>query len=68
LRSHVKENFDADCVLEDGTEDGMFTEGEWRGRERGCCSVVAGQTEALDDMWVEAEEFIELSDERLLIR
>jgi hypothetical protein len=63
FRLHVERAFDADCVLEDGTEEGIFTEGEWTGRD-GLIDFVMGQTEALDDMWVEAEEYIEVSDMR----
>lgn len=62
---HAETAFDPDIVLEDGSESGTFTEGEWRGVD-GLVGFIGGQTDVLEDMWVRPEEFIEVGD-RLVV-
>jgi ketosteroid isomerase-like protein len=54
-----------DLVVDPG-EAGLFTEGEWRGREQ-LIKFVKGPTEALDDMWVTPAEFIDVDDETVVV-
>ena len=64
-RRHVEGAFDPDVVLEAGTT--AFTEGEWRGHD-GVVRFVANQMEVLDDMWLRAEEFIDIRDDCLVVQ
>jgi hypothetical protein len=63
-RRHVERSFDREVVLELGR--GAFTEGEWRGVE-GAIGFVGNQMEVLEGMWIEADEFIDVDDERLVV-
>jgi ketosteroid isomerase-like protein len=62
----VQAYFDPDIVLETGGAD-AFTEGSWHGRD-GAIEFVANQMEVLEGMWITADEFIEASDDRLIVR
>jgi len=61
---HVEKSFDADVVLLAPKE--AFTEGEWQGRE-GAVGFVANQMDVLEDMWLRADDFIDVDDDRLLV-
>ena len=63
-RTHVEKTFDSEVVLEGGTE--AFTEGEWRGHE-GVISFVANQMEVLEEMWLRADDYIDVGDELLIV-
>jgi uncharacterized protein YuzE len=63
-RRHVERAFEPDVVLETGTA--TFTEGEWHGHE-GVVGFVANQMEVLTGMWMRADEFIELDEDRFVV-
>jgi hypothetical protein len=64
-RRHVERTFDPDVLLE-GAPSEAFTEGEWRGHE-GVVGFVANQMEVLEGMWLRGEEYIDVSDELLIV-
>ena len=64
-RQHVEEAFDPEIVLE-AAPTGAFTEGEWSGHE-GVVGFVANQMEVLEDMWLRADDYIEVDDECLIV-
>jgi ketosteroid isomerase-like protein len=61
---HVETKFDPEIVLETGA--GAFTEGEWRGHA-GAVKYIASAMEVLDNMWLRADEIIDVDDELLVI-
>jgi ketosteroid isomerase-like protein len=63
-RRHVERAFDPEVVLELG--QGVFTEGEWRGLD-GAIGFVENQMEVLEDMWLRADEVIDVDDECLVV-
>lgn len=60
----VEASFEADVVLE--PRGGAFTDGVWKGHE-GAVQFVANAMGVLDDMWIRADEIIDVSDERLIV-
>lgn len=60
---HVEEAFEADAVLE--ASGSAFTEGEWRGHA-GAVQFVANPMDVLENMWIRADEVIDI-DDRLLV-
>ena len=63
-RKHVEEVFDAEVVLE--SETGAFTEGRWHGHD-GATAFVANQMEVLEGMWLRIDEYLEASDNCLIV-
>lgn len=63
-RRQVEEVADPEIALE--TDGGAFTEGEWRGKE-GAVRFVANQMEVLEGMWVEADEILDVGEDRVLV-
>ena len=61
---HVERAFEPDVVLESSTD--VFTEGDWRGHQ-GVIDFVANQMDVLVDMWMEADEFIDVNDKCLVV-
>ncbi len=64
-RRYVEKTFDPEVVLEAGGQ-AAFTEGEWRGHE-GAVGFVANQMEVLEDMWLRADEYIDVDDDCLVV-
>ena len=64
-RRHVERTFDPEVVL-DAAPTGAFTEGEWSGHE-GVVGSVADQMEVLEDMWLRADDYIDVDDECLIV-
>jgi ketosteroid isomerase-like protein len=63
-RAQVEMACDPEVVLEAGTE--AFTEGKWRGHE-GAVGFVANQMEVLEEMWLRANEYIDVDDDWLIV-
>jgi len=63
-RKQVEQAFDAEVVLEAGTE--AFTEGEWRGHE-GAVGFVGNQMEVLEGMWLRVDEYIDVDEHWLIV-
>jgi ketosteroid isomerase-like protein len=63
-RRHVEEVFDPEVVLE--SETGAFTEGRWQGHD-GAIAFVANQMEVLEEMWLRIDEYLEASEECLIV-
>ena len=61
---HVEVAFDPEIVLEMGS--GAFTEGEWRGHQ-GLVQYLASAMDVLEDMWIRADDVIDVSDELLVV-
>jgi ketosteroid isomerase-like protein len=61
---YVEATFDPEIVLEMGS--GAFTEGEWRGHA-GLVQYLASAMDVLDDMWIRADNVIDVSDELLVV-
>ncbi len=64
-RRHVERTFDPEVVLE-AAPTWAFTEGEWSGHE-GVVGFVANQMEVLEDMWLRADDYIDVDDECLIV-
>ena len=62
LTTHIANTIDPDCVL---VASDVTFQGEWYGRE-GVVEFIADQMDALDDLWVQPEEYIDL-DDRLIV-
>jgi ketosteroid isomerase-like protein len=62
LTTHIANTIDPDCVL---VASDVTFQGEWYGRE-GMVEFIADQMDALDDLWVQPEEYIAL-DDRLIV-
>ena len=60
---HVEVTFEADAVLE--ASDSAFTEGEWRGHT-GATRFVANPMDVLDNMWIRADEIIDVDDHQVI--
>jgi ketosteroid isomerase-like protein len=60
----VEKAFDPEVMLEAGGE--AFTEGEWRGHE-GAVGFVANQMDALEGMWLRADEYIDVDEDCLVV-
>jgi ketosteroid isomerase-like protein len=65
LRQIMEETCAPDCTLEAGSSD-VFTEGEWSGID-GLLSILTGQMEALEDVWVSPEDFVDVGDDRFVV-
>jgi ketosteroid isomerase-like protein len=65
LRQIMEETCAPDCKLEAGSGD-VFTEGEWSGID-GLLSILTGQMEALEEVWVSPEDFVDAGDGRLVV-
>jgi ketosteroid isomerase-like protein len=63
-RRHVEAAFDADVALDAAAD--VFTEGRWRGHE-GAVAFVANQMGVLENMWLRADEYIDVDDECLVL-
>ena len=63
-RKHVEEVFDPEVVLE--SESGAFTEGRWHGHD-GATAFVANQMEVLEGMWLRIDEYLEASENCLIV-
>ena len=63
-RRHVEETFDPWVVLE--SESGAFTEGRWQGHD-GAVAFVAKQMEVLEGMWLRIDEYLEASENCLIV-
>jgi ketosteroid isomerase-like protein len=63
-RRHAEKAFDPEVMLEAGGE--AFTEGEWRGHE-GAVGFVANQMDALEGMWLRADEYIDVDEDCLVV-
>jgi hypothetical protein len=61
---YVEATFDPEIVLEMGTE--AFTEGEWRGHP-GLVQYLASAMDVLEEMWIRADDIIDVSDELLIV-
>jgi ketosteroid isomerase-like protein len=61
---YVEAVFDPEIVLEMGS--GAFTEGEWRGHP-GLVQYLASAMDVLEDMWIRADDIIDVSDELLIV-
>jgi ketosteroid isomerase-like protein len=61
---HVEAAFDPEVVLEMGS--GAFTEGEWRGHP-GLVQYLASAMDVLEDMWIRADDVVDVSDELLVV-
>jgi ketosteroid isomerase-like protein len=61
---HVEEAFEAEVVLELSTS--AFTEGAWRGHA-GAIQFVANPMDVLDNMWIRADEVIDVDDQLLVV-
>ena len=61
---HVEEVFDPAVVLE--SETGAFTEGRWQGHD-GAIAFVANQMEVLEGMWLRIDEYLEASENCLIV-
>lgn len=61
---HVEEAFEADAVLE--ASDSAFTEGEWRGHA-GAMRFVANPMDVLENMWIRADEIIDVDDHLVVV-
>jgi ketosteroid isomerase-like protein len=62
LRRHIEIAFDPDCVL---TASDVTFQSEWRGRQ-GMLEFITDQMDALEDIWVRPEVYIDLED-RLVV-
>ncbi len=60
---HVEGAFEDDAVLE--ASDSAFTEGEWRGRA-GATRFVANPMDVLENMWIRADEIIDVDDQLVI--
>ena len=63
LRALLEENVDPGFVLRG---EGAFTEGEWHG-PGGLLSFVTNQMEAMESMWIRAEEFLEVDEHTVVV-
>ena len=61
---HVEDAFDPWVVLE--SESGAFTEGRWQGHD-GAIAFVANQMEVLEAMWLRIDEYLEASEDCLIV-
>jgi ketosteroid isomerase-like protein len=61
---HVEEAFEPDSVLE--ASDSAFTEGEWRGHT-GATRFVANPMDVLENMWIRADEIIDVDDQLVVV-
>lgn len=61
---HVEQVFEAEVVLQ--ARGGAFTDGEWRGRS-GAKQFVANPMDVLEDMWIRADEVIDVDDELVVV-
>jgi ketosteroid isomerase-like protein len=64
LRALFEESVDAGFVLRGEGE--VFTEGEWHGPE-GLLDFVTNQMEAMEGMWIRAEDFVEVGDDTVVV-
>ena len=64
LRALLEESVDPGFVLRG--EGDAFTEGEWHGRG-GLLSFVTNQMEAMESMWIRAEDFIEVGEHTVVV-
>src|SRR5512132_169668 len=62
LRQHIENTVDSDCVV---VASDVTFKGEWHGRE-GMVEFITDQMDALDNLWVRPEEYIDL-DDRLVV-
>ena len=62
LRQHIENTIHPDCVL---VASDVTFKGEWQGRE-GMVEFITEQMDALDDLWVRTEEYLDL-DEWLVV-
>jgi ketosteroid isomerase-like protein len=65
LRQIMEETCAPDCTLEAGSGD-VFTEGEWSGID-GLLSILTGQMDALEEVWVSPEDFVDVGDGCLVV-
>src|SRR5207247_8583212 len=65
LRQIMEETCAPDCTLEAGSSE-VFTEGEWSGID-GLLSILTGQMEALEEVWVSPEDIVEVGDGCLVV-
>jgi hypothetical protein len=64
IREHIERYFHPDCVLSAGPE--VFVEGTWSGHD-GIFRFMTNQLEAFQGMWIEPLDFIEASEEWLVV-
>ena len=64
LRALFEEQIDPGFVLRGEGE--VFTEGEWRGPD-GLLDFITNQMEAMEFMWIEPEDFIEVGGDTVVV-